>query len=128
MRLHPWISLAAVSLLIVACASPPAARHRPAAVTIEHLVSAPDRFDGSLVEVTGFLLQPMVGEIKILQIEPDYPHSRRELGIRLDLDPSKRNLMPFQLQRCLVRGTFHASHAQGLASRIGEITTLELAQ
>jgi hypothetical protein len=128
MRFHLWISLAAVGLLLLSCASHPAPGRKQTEVAVEQLLSAPNRFDGARVVVTGFLLQPKVGDITIHQTEPDYHHYQRETGIRLDLDPSQRNLMPFQLKRCVVRGTFHARRAQGVPSRIGEITSLELAQ
>jgi biopolymer transport protein ExbD len=105
-----------------------AGREKAPVITVEQLLSSPDRFDGARVVVTGFLLQPKVGDITIHQTEPDYHHYQRETGIRLDLDPNQRNLMPFQLKRGVVRGTFHAKRAQGVPSRIGEITSLELAQ
>jgi hypothetical protein len=128
MRFHLWIWLAAVGLLLLSCASHPARGHESTEATVEQLLSAPDRFDGARVVVTGFLLQPMVGDVTIHQTEPDYHHYQRETGIGLDLDPNQRNLAPFQLKRCVLRGTFHAKRAQGKPSRIGEITSLELAQ
>ncbi len=70
---------------------------------------------------------PMVGDITIHQTEPDYHHYRRETGIRLDLDPNERNLMPFQLKRCVVQGIFHTNDTRK-ASHIEEISSLELAQ
>ena len=91
------MSFAALSLfLVVSCASHSVGGHAPTEVGVKQLLSAPDRFDGHRVVVTGFLLQPMVGDIAIYQTEPDYHHYAAETGIRLALDPEKRNLMPFQ--------------------------------
>jgi len=128
MRVLFYLAHAAIMLLFISCASQPAQSHRPTEVTVEELLSAPDRFDGALVLVKGFILAPMVGDIASFQAEPDYHHHPPEMGIPLALDPHKHNLMPFQLKRCVVEGTFHASRAPGTRSQIGKITRLELAK
>ena len=127
MRFDLGISLAAMGLLLCSCSTNLAPSSKQAQVTVEQLLVAPDRFDGAQVGVIGYFLMPMVGDITIQEAEPGSHPYGRESGIRLELDPTKRNLMVFQLKRCVVRGTFHASHA-GRTSSIGEITALELAR
>ena len=126
MRVPFYLARAAVTLLCISCSSHPPASHQPTEVTVNELLSAPDRFEGAWVLVKGFVLAPMVGDIAIFQTEPDYHHYHPETGIPLALDPHKRNLMPFQLKRCVVEGMFHASRAPGVRSRIGQIRRLEL--
>jgi hypothetical protein len=70
----------------------------------------------------------MVGDIAIYETEPDYHRYAPEKGIRLAVDPKERGMMPLQLKRCMVEGTFHSSHATGVRSWIGEVRRLELAK
>ena len=128
MRVPFYLAQAAVTLLCLSCSSHPPAIHQPTEVTVNELLSAPDRFYGAWVLVKGVLLAPKVGDIAIFQAEPDYHHHPPEMGIPLALDPHKHNLMPFQLKRCVVEGTFHASRAPGVRSQIGQIRRLELAE
>lgn len=128
MRVHPCLVVTAVSFLFLGCVSHVGGSHKPIEATVEQMLSSPGQLDGSRVVVKGFLLQPMVGDIALYQTEPGYHQYAPEKGIRLALDPQKRNLMPFQLKQCVVEGTFHASHAPGVRGGIGEITRLELAQ
>jgi hypothetical protein len=122
------LMLFVLSPLWVCCARHPAARAKPAEVTVEQLLSAPERFDGSRVLIKGFLLQPMIGNTAIYQKEPDYHHPPLPSGIRLELEPEKRNhLMPFQLKPSVVEGTFRVSHASNGRNWIEEVTRLELA-
>jgi hypothetical protein len=127
MRIPLYLAHAAAALLCVSCSSHPPASHQPKEVTVNELLSNPDRFDGAWVLVKGYLLAPMVGDIAIFQTEPDYHHDLSGTGIPLALDPNKRDLMPFQLKRCVVEGTFHARRAPDGRSRIGEIKRLGLA-
>ena len=117
-----------IAVLLVSCAAHPIVGHPPREVTIEQILSSPDAFDGARVVVKGFLLQPMIGDIAIYQTEPDYHHGAPEPNVPLELDPNKRDLMPFQLKRCAVEGTFHAVYGPRAWGRIGEITRLELAE
>ncbi len=128
MRVPFYLAQAAVTLLCLSCSSHPPASHQPTEVTVNELLSAPDRFDGAWVLVKGVLLAPKVGDIAIFQTEPDYHHYHPETGIALALDPHERNLMSFQLKRCVVEGTFHASGVVGGRSRIEEISRLEPAE
>ena len=127
MRVSSCLARATLALLLVSCTSHPRANHQPKAVTVNELLTAPDKFNGTRVSVRGFLLEPMVGDIAIFQDAPNYHRYRPETGIPLALDPNKHNLTPFQLKRCLVEGTFHAGGAPGGHSQIGEIRRLELA-
>jgi hypothetical protein len=128
MRTPLYAPLAMVALLLISCASHPAASRKATEVTVAELLASPDRFDGTRVLVTGFFLAPLVGNIALYQTEPDYHHHSPDAGIALALDPQKENVMPFQLKRCVVEGSFQASHAPGVPNQVGEITRLELAQ
>ena len=128
MRTPLYVPLALVTLLLLSCASHPAASRKPTEVTVAELLASPDRFDGARVLVTGLFLAPMVGNIALYQTEPDYHHHSPDAGIALALHPQKENVMPFQLKRCVVEGNFQASHASAVPNRVGEITRLELAQ
>ncbi len=128
MRTCSYLAFAGITIVVVSCAAHPTASHASKRLTVEQIVSSPEAFDGSQVLVKGFLLQPMIGEIAIYQNEPDHHRGAPESHVLLDLDPNKRDLMPFQLKQCEVEGTFHASHGPGAPGRIGEITRLEVAQ
>jgi hypothetical protein len=123
---YPLLAIATLSL--ISCASHPAASRKLTKVTVAELLTSPDRFEGARVLVTGFFLAPMVGDIALYETEPDYHHYSPGTGIPLTLDPRNQNVMPFQLKRCVVEGSFHVSHAPGVRNRIGEIKRLELAQ
>jgi hypothetical protein len=125
MRALPYLGLVGICL-IVSCTNRPAASHVPKEATVSQLLLSPDAFDGAQVLMKGFLLEPMVGDIALYQAEPDYHHGAPESHVRLDLDPNKHNLMPFQLKRCAIEGTFHSSHSGGTPGRIENITSLEL--
>jgi hypothetical protein len=127
-RVYGWLAGVALGLLVVSCATHRAVGEKPTVATTGEIVSSPERFDGARVLVKGFLLQPMVGEVAIHQIEPGAQRAQPDAGIRLELDPRERNLVPFQLKLCVVEGVFHASHARGARNWIGEITRLELAE
>ncbi len=128
MRACSYLGFVGVCLLLVSCVDRPAANTGPRAVTISQLLLAPGAFDGAPVLVKGFFLQPMVGDIALYQTEPDYHRGSPESHVRLDLDPKRRDLRPFQLKRCAVEGTFQAGHGPSAWGRITNITRLELAE
>jgi hypothetical protein len=128
MRVFYSLALVAINLVMVSCASPPVIMREAKEVSVDQLLASPTRFDGTRVLVRGFFLQPMVGAIALYQNEPDYHHYRPESGVRLDVDNQKHNLMPFQLKRCLVEGTFHASRDPSVRDSLNGITRLELVE
>jgi hypothetical protein len=77
-------------------------------VSLHELLSAPRQFDGDRVSVQGYFLFPMVGDKILYATEEDYRGKRRDRAIRVDVDPNKISLMPYQAKACVVTGIFRA--------------------
>jgi hypothetical protein len=128
MRVSISLALAVVGILLSSCASQPGGGRKTTEVTVADLLASPERFDGTRVLVTGYLLAPKVGDIALYQTEPDYHQNSLGEGIPLALDPQKQDVMPFQLKRCRVEGSFRAAYSPGVRSRIADVTRIEIAQ
>ena len=125
MRIHHALIVAVISLAAGSCAAPRPPVSAPRTTSVHELLASPRQFDGDRVIVKGFFLMPMVGDLVLYDTEDDY-RRHKDRAIRVDMDPSKTSVMPFQVKMCLVEGRFHARRGGAARASVEEITHMEL--
>jgi hypothetical protein len=115
-----------LALIVLASISSPQSRPaRPIAVSMIQLIATPDKYDGKIVAVTGFLNLQYEGDAIYLHRE-DYRNDILENSFGVDTtEDMRKNKETLQQKYVRIVGAFHAGQGLRYKSFLGRITNIE---
>jgi hypothetical protein len=124
MRLFASFCIFLAALLVVV----PIKAQQPANVTLVQLITTPERFDGKLVRVIGFLRLEFEGNVLYLHRE-DYEHSILGNGIWVDVTPEMaKQRKTLNMNYVLIEGVFSVTERGHLDAWSGSIKQIQRAE
>jgi hypothetical protein len=100
----------------------------PANVTLVQLIANPEKFDGKLVRVIGFLRLEFEGNVLYLHRE-DYDHAIFGNGIWVDVTPEMtKHREVLQMHYVLLEGIFNSKNRGHMGMWSGSLTKIQRAE
>jgi len=120
--------LASVCLILVSCFGMQTTAAEPENVTLVQLIANPERFDGKLVRVVGFLRLEFEGNVLYLHRE-DYDHAIVGNGIWVDVTPEIiEHKEALQMHYVLLVGIFDSKDRGHMGMWSGSLTRIQRAE
>jgi len=120
--------IAAVCLLFSTLLAGPTKAEEPINVTMVQLIANPERFDGKLIRVIGFLRLEFEGDVLYLHRE-DYEQALLGDGIWVDATPEiKKNSKDLNMHYVLFEGVFSSKDKGHMGMWSGTITQIRRAE